>query len=75
MKRILVTLLLIALSLSISALANAVLIDMQDGTIYDTDLKLTWLKDANMGGIKIGMMLGLGRTAWSLRVLTTGVFP
>jgi hypothetical protein len=25
---------------------------MEDGTIYDTDLQLTWLKDAGMGGLR-----------------------
>jgi len=32
--------------------AEAALVDMGDGTIYDTDTKLSWLKDAGAGGIK-----------------------
>jgi hypothetical protein len=30
--------------------ANAALVDMNDGTIYDTDTQLSWQKDAGAGG-------------------------
>ncbi|MDD5542274.1 MAG: DUF1566 domain-containing protein [Acidobacteriia bacterium] len=32
--------------------AHASLVDMHDGTIYDTDTQLSWLKDAGAGGKK-----------------------
>ena len=32
--------------------AKAALVDMRDGTIYDTDTQLSWLKDAGAGGRK-----------------------
>jgi hypothetical protein len=34
-------------------IANATLIPMEDGTIYDTDTQLTWLQDVGMGGYRI----------------------
>jgi hypothetical protein len=36
---------LLILILGLSHPVGAALTDMQDGTIYDTDLQLTWLKD------------------------------
>ena len=33
--------------------AHATLYDMADGTIYDNDTRLTWLKDASMRGLRI----------------------
>jgi hypothetical protein len=46
--------LLFALTLVFANLgpANATLYDMGDGTVYDTDTQLTWLKDASIGGLK-----------------------
>ena len=38
------------LGFGISASGHATLIDMTDGTIYDTDLELSWLKNANTNG-------------------------
>ena len=32
--------------------AKADLVDMGDGTIYDTDTGLSWLRDAGMGGLR-----------------------
>jgi hypothetical protein len=52
MKRvsILVSVLVMVIVLSFSA--HAALVDMHDGTIYDTGAYLSWLKDANAGGLK-----------------------
>jgi hypothetical protein len=36
----------------LSVSAHAALVDMHDGTIYDTDARLSWLKDAGAGGEK-----------------------
>jgi hypothetical protein len=41
---ILVSVLVMVIGLSVSA--HATLVDMNDGTIYDTDTQLSWLKDA-----------------------------
>ncbi len=38
--------------IGLSASAQGKLIDMHDGTIYDTDTQLSWLKDAGAGGLK-----------------------
>ncbi len=46
-------LLAILLLVSIPAFATSLnLIDMGDNTIFDKDTKLTWLKDAGLGGLK-----------------------
>lgn len=47
MKRITIFLVSLMLLLGLSASVHAALINMGDGTIYDTDLQLTWLQDAN----------------------------
>ena len=31
--------------------AHATLVDMNDGTVYDTDTQLSWLKNANTAGL------------------------
>jgi len=47
MKRFYVFLMTLMLVFGISVSARATLIDMGDGTIYDDDLQLSWLQDAN----------------------------
>ncbi len=47
MKRFYIFLTTLMLVFGISVSARATLIDMGDGTIYDDDLQLTWLQDAN----------------------------
>lgn len=49
MKKIYVFLMTLMLLLGLSVSGHATLIDMGDGTIYDTDIQLSWLKDANSG--------------------------
>jgi len=43
---------LLALAIGLSIPAHAKLVDMHDGTVYDTDTQLSWLKDAGAGGEK-----------------------
>jgi hypothetical protein len=51
MKRLLfLFVMLVVLLFGVSA--HASLVDMNDGTIYDTDTQLSWLKDAGAGGLK-----------------------
>lgn len=45
----------LAMMIGLSVSARAALVDMEDGTIYDTDTQLSWLKDAGAGG---------GRKTW-----------
>jgi hypothetical protein len=45
---IFLSVLVMVIGLALSA--NAALVDMDDGTIYDTDTQLSWLKNANMAG-------------------------
>ncbi len=52
MKRIFTLIIGLVLILAFTVSAHATLMDMGNGTIYDTDLNLTWLKDAGMGGVK-----------------------
>jgi len=40
----------VTLGLGLTAPAKASLINMGDGTIYDTDLHLSWLQNASMNG-------------------------
>ena len=51
MKRFYVFLMTLVLVFGISVSAHATLIDMGDGTIYDTDLQLSWLQNANTNGL------------------------
>ncbi len=60
--------------IALAVLAHAELVDMKDGTIYETDTQLSWLKDAGAGGIKswdeaaawaAGLKVG-GLTGWRL---------
>lgn len=51
MKRIYVFLMALILVFGISVSAHATLINMLDGTIYDTDRQLSWLQDANTNGM------------------------
>ncbi|MBI4377526.1 MAG: DUF1566 domain-containing protein [Nitrospinae bacterium] len=51
MKMLVTILMVLVMDFRLSVSAKAEMIDMGDGTLYDTDLKLTWLKDAGMGGL------------------------
>ena len=51
MERITIFLITLMLLLGLSVSGHATLIDMGDGTIYDTDLQLSWLKNANTNGL------------------------
>ena len=50
--------------------AYATLVDMNDGTIYDTDTQLSWLKDAGAGGAK----LWADAVAWAASLNNSGGF-
>src|SRR3972149_10605302 len=51
MKRFYIFLITLMLVFGISVSVHATLIDMGDGTIYDDDLQLSWLKNANTNGL------------------------
>ena len=51
MKRFYVFLMTLMLVFGLSVSARATLIDMGDGTIYDDDLQLSWLQNANTNGL------------------------
>lgn len=51
MKRIYTIIMSLMLVLGISVSGHAALIDMGDGTIYDNDTQLSWLKNANTNGL------------------------
>lgn len=50
MKKIYMFLMTVMLVLGLSVSGHATLTDMGDGTIYDTDLQLSWLQNANTNG-------------------------
>lgn len=50
MKGLSVLLGVLLMVVGLFAPAHAALVDMSDGTIYDTDTQLSWLKDANTAG-------------------------
>jgi hypothetical protein len=52
MKSIGTLLCVLVMVVGLSVSAHAALVDMGDGTIYDTDTELSWLKDAGMSGLK-----------------------
>lgn len=53
MKRMIIFLLSVLIMVTgLTVSVHAALVDMHDGTIYDTDTQLSWLKDAGEGGIK-----------------------
>jgi len=52
MRRIFSPTIVLITLFALTGITHAILIDMEDGTIYDTDLQLTWLKDAGMGGLR-----------------------
>jgi hypothetical protein len=60
--------LVIVIGLSVSA--HAALVDMHDGTIYDTDMQLSWLKDAGAGGLRNWEKA----VAWAASLNTSGGF-
>jgi len=47
MKRLSVLLGVLLMVIGLALSSNAALVDMNDGTIYDTDTQLSWLKDVN----------------------------
>jgi hypothetical protein len=51
MKRIGILLSVLIMVLGLSVSVQATLVDMNDGTIYDTDTQLSWLKNANTAGL------------------------
>ena len=51
MKRIFGLLMALVMVFGLSVSARATLIDMGDGTIYDDDLQLSWLQNANTNGL------------------------
>jgi len=52
MKRMATLLSVFVMVIGLSASAYGALVDMHDGTIYDADTQLSWLKDAGAGGLK-----------------------
>ena len=78
MKRlcILVSTLIMVLGLSVSA--QGALVDMKDGTIYDTATQLSWLKDANYamtsGYDADGRMTWADANAWAASLNNGGGF-
>lgn len=52
MKQLSVLLGVLMMVFGLSIYANGELVDMNDGTVYDTDAQLSWLKDAGAGGLK-----------------------
>lgn len=51
MKKLYIFMMTLILILGISVSGHATLIDMGDGTIYDNDTQLSWLKNANTNGL------------------------
>jgi hypothetical protein len=51
MKKISLFVMMLILLLGLSVSCHATLMDMGDGTIYDTDLQLSWLQNANTNGL------------------------
>lgn len=72
----LATLMMVSL-LAVSAQAG--LIDRGGGLVYDNDLDITWLQDANYSGITWawGSAKTWGPKTWSTQAMTTGgcLFP
>jgi hypothetical protein len=52
MKRIGIFVSILVMVVGLCVSAYAALVDMGDGTIYDTDKQLSWLKNAGAGGLK-----------------------
>ena len=50
MKKALMFLCALALALGVSTSVNAELVDCEDGTVWDSDQNIRWLKDANYAG-------------------------
>ena len=69
MKKVLMFVCAMVFALGISATANGTLIDNSDGTIYDVDLGMLWLKDANYiftsGWAADHTTWGDGQTTWA----------
>jgi hypothetical protein len=64
MKRVSILLCALLMVMGLSISAHATLVDMNDGTIYDTDTQLSWLKNANYANTS-GYSTGFGgRMTW-----------
>ena len=50
MKKVGILLSVLVMVIGLSVSAQAALVDMHDGTIYDTDTQLSWLQNANTAG-------------------------
>ena len=50
MKRLFILLSILVMVIGLAVSAQATLVDMHDGTIYDTDTQLSWLQNANTAG-------------------------
>jgi hypothetical protein len=64
----LVGFLIFASVFGLGGVSQATLIDMQDGTIYDTDLQLSWLQNANTNGL----MRWSDAETWALKLSFAG---
>lgn len=51
LKRTILSLSVLLMVIGLAVSAQAALVDMNDGTIYDTDTQLSWLKNAKMSGL------------------------
>jgi hypothetical protein len=47
MKKVMIFVSILLLVIGFAVSTKAALVDMGDGTIYDTDTRVRWLKDAN----------------------------
>lgn len=78
MKKIYVYLMTLMVLLGLSVSGHATLIDMGDGTIYDTDLQLSWMKDANyantLGYDADGLMTWSAAVTWANSLNDSGGF-
>ena len=69
-KKIFPFLMTVVLILGLTGSARATLTDMGDGTIYDTDRQLTWLKDVGIGGM-VGVTWSNAKT-WADNLIYAG---
>ena len=71
MRRSFLILAVLVAVLLVGVSVHAALVDMHDGTIYDTDTQLSWLKDANTPG---GTMNWDAAVAWAASLNSGGGF-
>ena len=78
MKRLSVLLGVLLMVIGLALSSNAALVDMNDGTIYDTDTQLSWLKDVNYamtsGYDADGRMTWAASVAWAASLNDSGGF-